>query len=167
MQHLLEYRQHAHHDESVRSSALALGALLLEVRLNKAIEAALAHPTPETCIQGDASLSLVLNLYAVTLMTGSMRTPRLVRPLGLALVYDVVRTVNACLYISRTSQYIASSRKQHGQDKGFAQLLEDVGDMPKYRSRWAATNHILCLVSCVRIFYTPFPSSHPFILRLY
>ena len=130
MQHLLEYRQHAHHDESVRSSALALGALLLEVRLNKAIEAALAHPTPETCIQGDASLSLVLNLYAVTLMTGSMRTPRLVRPLGLALVYDVVRTVNACLYISCTSQYIASSRKQHGQDKGFAQLLEDVGDMP-------------------------------------
>lgn len=130
IQHLLEHRQHAHFDESVRGSAFALGALVLEDRLNKALEAALAHPTHETCIMGDASLSLVLNLYAVTLMGGSMSSPRLVRPLGLALVYDVIKTVNACLYISRTSQYVASTRKQYAQEKVFLQLLEEVGSVP-------------------------------------
>lgn len=137
MQHLLERRQHAHYDEQVRSSSLIMGAMVLEHRITKCLDAALTHTSRDACVVGDASLALVFNLYAVTLVEGGLACPRLARCVGLALVHDAIKAVNACLYISSTSQYIQSVRKQNAQESSsdsdervFAHIHKHVGAFP-------------------------------------
>lgn len=113
---LLEKRQQTHERDTVRSTALTLGALLIEDRISKALHASLTSSSTEDRLQGDACVSLVLDLYALVLVQGGLTTPRLLRPVGLALVHDAVKTLNACLYLSSITGVAASIRKTYVHD---------------------------------------------------
>lgn len=137
MHYLLESRQQPHEPGGVRRRYRTLGALLLERRVEHALNATLSPSAPPLVrLKGDASVCTVLDLYATPLLAAGATHTRLLRTVGLALAHDAIKAVNACLALPNAAKSVLAVRKKflqsshldrHTDERLYSQVAAEYG----------------------------------------